>query len=58
MKLGLQFPRFDWPGGRHTLGATLADIARKLAVLRRHCEDVGRDDEAIGREVIPALAER
>lgn len=28
MKVGLQIPRFDWPGGEQQLGATLAEIAR------------------------------
>lgn len=28
MKVGLQIPRFDWPGGEKDLGKTLADIAR------------------------------
>ena len=27
MKVGLQIPRFDWPGGEKDLGKTLADIA-------------------------------
>jgi F420-dependent oxidoreductase-like protein len=28
MKIGLQIPRFDWPGSPQNLGATFADIAR------------------------------
>jgi hypothetical protein len=28
MKIGVQIPRFDWPGSPQNLGAKLAEIAR------------------------------
>ena len=29
MKVGLQIPLFDWPGGKEQLGATLSDVAER-----------------------------
>jgi hypothetical protein len=56
MKIGLHVVSFSWPGAPRSIAPTLAGIAsemaRKLDVLRRHCDDESRDFDSIEKTML------